>query len=164
MALTNLKLGLMLGLLLSASIIATNIFIPWLTGHPTADTNFSESIGWVVVVGIICLVGFKRVRTTASVLEATWAGGAIALIAFAVAMVTFLIIDDLFVTIVSQQPEKIWLFRHSGYSDMRTYLNHTNLRAFWTVLPIITAAGAFCGLMGGYLAQFLRAHVRSGNK
>jgi len=67
------------------------------------------------------------------------------------AMSTFLVIDNMFISIVEQQPEKIWLFVHSRFPDMRSYLNHTNLRAFWTVLPVITLFGAICGLVGGYL-------------
>jgi hypothetical protein len=84
------------------------------------------------------------------------AGAIISFIAFAMAMATFLIIDNVFLWIVAQQPEKIWLFEHSRFTDMRSYLNHTNLRAFWTALPVITLFGAICGLLGGYFNLLVR--------
>lgn len=71
------------------------------------------------------------------------------------AMATFLIIDNLFFSIVAQHPEKVWLFEHSRFPNMRSYLNHANLRAFWTVLPVITLFGAICGLVGGYLNRLV---------
>lgn len=86
------------------------------------------------------------------------AGAVISFVAFAMVMATFLIIDNLFVSIVAQQPEKIWLFEQSRFPDMRSYLNYTNLRAFWTALPVITVFGGVCGLVGGYLNLFVRRH------
>lgn len=40
--------------------------------------------------------------------------------------------------------------------NMQSYLNHTNLRAFWTALPVITLFGAICDLVGGYLNLLVR--------
>jgi hypothetical protein len=37
---------------------------------------------------------------------------------------------------------------------MQSYLNHANLRAFWTALPLITIFGAICGVFGGYIARY----------
>jgi hypothetical protein len=37
-----------------------------------------------------------------------------------------------------------------------------DLRAFWTVLPIITAAGAGCGLIGGSVNKFSGGGPRHG--
>ena len=71
-------------------------------------------------------------------------------------MVTFFAIDNLFLGIVSQQPEKIWLFQHSGYSNMQSYLNHSIVRAFWTALPVITALGAMCGIVGAFIGRSIQ--------
>jgi hypothetical protein len=60
-------------------------------------------------------------------------------------MLTFMIMDNLFFDLVSQQPEKIWGYERSGFRDMRSYLNHTNVRAFWTVLPVVTVFGSSAG-------------------
>ncbi|MEP6983409.1 MAG: hypothetical protein ABI853_07170 [Sphingomicrobium sp.] len=153
MTLNNLRLGLLLGGLLSAAIVATNVIWPSFAGHPSPDNELSESIGWAVVIALVGAAGYFRVRGTSTLREAAIAGGAISFIAFGIAMITFLLIDYLIVDIVSQQPEKIWLFKHSGFTDMRSYLNHTNLRAFWTALPVITVFGAICGTIGGYIGR-----------
>jgi hypothetical protein len=126
---------------------------PSFVGHPSPDNGLSESIGWAVVIFLVGGVGYFRVRGTSKLRQAALAGGAISFIAFGIAMITFLVIDNLFVDIVAQQPEKIWLFQHSGFPDMRSYLNHTNLRAFWTALPVITVFGAICGIIGGYIGR-----------
>jgi len=153
MTVSNFRLGLLLGALLSAAIVATNVIWPSFAGHPSPDNDLSESIGWAVVIALVGGAGYSRVRSTSTLREAAIAGGAISFIAFGIAMITFLVIDNLFVEIVSQQPEKIWLFQHSGFPDMRSYLNHTNLRAFWTALPAITVFGAICGIIGGYIGR-----------
>jgi hypothetical protein len=149
--LDNLRLGVFVGLLLSVAILITNVAVPLFIGHPSPDNDFSESIGWVIVIGLMCWIGFMKVRRTSKVRESVAAGAVISFVAFAMAMITFLIIDNLFLSIVAQQPEKIWLFQHSGSADMRSYLNHVNLRAFWMVLPLLTLFGAICGLVGGCL-------------
>jgi hypothetical protein len=156
MGLTDVKLGAGVGALLSVAIVMANVALPALTGHQTPDTVLSESIGWLVGMAIVVSVGLRRVRQTSSVREAALAGGLIALVAFALAMTTFLVIDNIFLGIVSQQSEKVWLFEHSGYGDMRTYLNHTNLRAFWSVLPVIALIGAICGGAGGFINLLIR--------
>ena len=153
MTVSNFRLGLLLGALLSAAIVATNVIWPSFVGHPSPDNELSESIGWAVVIALVGGAGYFSVRSTSTLREAAIAGGAVSFIAFGIAMITFLVIDNLFLDVVSQQPEKIWLFQHSGFPTMQSYLNHTNLRALWTALPIITVFGAICGIIGGYIGQ-----------
>lgn len=156
MSRSNLRLGLLLGLLLSAAIVATNVVWPAMAGHPSADSDLSESIGWLVLIAILCCAGYFTMGRTAKLRDAAIAGATISFVAIAMAMITFLVIDNLFLDIVAQQPEKIWLFQHSGFRDMRSYLNHTNLRAFWTALPVTAIFGGVCGIAGGYIRRFLR--------
>lgn len=152
----NLKLGGLVGLLLSCAILITNVLVPSLVGHPSPDNGFSESVGWIIVIAVMCWIGFLKVRRTSRIRDSVAAGAIISFVAFAMAMGTFLIIDNLFLSIVAQQPEKVWLFEHSRFPNMQSYLNHTNLRAFWTALPVITLFGAICGLVGGYLNLLVR--------
>lgn len=160
MRLVDLKLGVLVGVLLAAAILITNVLVPVIIGHATADTEVSESLGWILVIGLIGGIGFMRVRRTSSVRESALAGGIVSFVGFAIAMVTFVVIDNVFLGIVSQQPEKIWLFQHSGYRDMRTYLNHVNLRAFWAVLPLISLLGTICGAAGGFLNLLVRRRTQ----
>ena len=152
----NLKLGALVGLLLSFAVLISNVVVPSLVGHPSPDNEFSESIGWFIVLAAVCWVGFLKVRRTSRLRDSATAGAVISFVAFAIAMSAFLIIDNLFLSIVAQQPEKVWLFEHSRFPNMRSYLNHANLRAFWTALPVITLFGAICGLVGGYLNRLVQ--------
>lgn len=153
----NLRLGVFVGLLLSFAILISNVIVPLLEGHPSPDNGFSESIGWFIVIAVMCWVGFAKVRQTSRIRDSATAGAVISFVAFAMAMTTFLIIDNLFLSVVAQQPEKVWLYEHSRFLTMRSYLNHTNLRAFWTALPVITLFGAVSGLVGGYVSRLVRA-------
>ena len=157
---SNLKLGLLLGILMSVAIVATNVIWPLLAGNPSPDNELSEGIGWLIVILIVFAAGFFRIRRTSNLRDAAIAGGTITFVAFAMTMLTFLVIDNLFIDIVSRQSEKIWLFQRSGFADMRSYLNHSNLRALWTALPVITAFGAICGLAGGYVGRLVQGHAR----
>ena len=156
MTLDNLRLGTLVGALLSFAILISNVVMPWFAGHPSPDNEFSESIGWIIVIAIMFGVGFMKVQRTTRIRDSAMAGAVISFVAFAMAMTTFLVVDSLFFSIVAQQPEKIWLFQHSRFHDMRSYLNHTNVRAFWTVLPVITLVGALCGVVGGFLSSLVR--------
>ena len=158
MTLNNLRIGVFLGLLMSFAILVTNVIVPSVAGHPSSDSAVSESIGWIVVIAVVCWAGFLRLRHSNRIRDAIMAGAVISFVAFAIAMATFLIIDNLFLSIVARQPEKIWLFEHSRFEDMRSYLNYTNLRAFWTALPLITVLGAVCGLVGGSLNLWAQRH------
>jgi hypothetical protein len=40
---------------------------------------------------------------------------------------------------------------------MRSYLNHTFVKAFFTVLPVLTAAGALIGAVGAVAARIRAA-------
>ena len=150
---TNFSLGLLLGMFLSAVILATNVIWPSVVGHPSPDNQLSESADWILILGLVCGAGYFAMRRRSSLRDAAIAGGVVTFIAFGMAMSTFMIIDNLFFDLVSQQPEKIWLFERSGFADTRSYLNHTNLRAFWTVLPVVTVFGVICGTFGGALGR-----------
>src|SRR5438270_829273 len=155
---TNFSLGLLLGMFLSAVIVATNVIWPSLVGHPSPDNQPSESAGWILIIGVVCWAGYFAMQRRSSLRDAAMAGGVITFIAFAMAMFTFIIVDNLFFDLVSQQPEKIWLFERSGFADMRSYLNHTNMRTFWTVLPVVTVFGVICGTIGGAVSRFAQTH------
>jgi hypothetical protein len=151
---TNFSLGLLLGTVLSAVILATNVIWPSVVGHPAPDNRLSESAGWIVVIGLVCWAGHFAMRRTSRLPDAAIAGGVITFIAVGMAMLTFMIMDNLFFDLVSQQPEKIWLYERSGFADMRSYLKHTNMRALWTVLPVVTVFGVVCGIIGGAVSWF----------
>jgi hypothetical protein len=72
------------------------------------------------------------------------------LLAFAV-MVTSLVIDNVFLSTVSQKHDKRVAFEASGWSSMRAYLNVRTLLGALVVLPGATVVGGLLGALGGLL-------------
>jgi hypothetical protein len=62
--------------------------------------------------------------------------------------VTFSIVDNVFLDIVSKQPDKIYGFQHSNFATMCDYINDGFLRGIVELPPIFGAIGAICGAIG----------------
>ena len=93
-------------------------------------------------------------------------GGAVtAFLSIALTMLTFIVIDNLFLDIVSQQPEKIWGFQHQQtFHTMRDYVNNGLLTGVLFALPVGTLFGALFGAIGagvGRLTSSMRIHSLS---
>lgn len=68
---------------------------------------------------------------------------------------TYVVIDRVFFTTVSRQPEKIWGLAHSGYRSMNQYLDMAHFKILLFGLPLFAFFGAVFGGIGGVLAAFL---------
>src|SRR5262249_9609204 len=119
--------GLGLGILLSVGVVLTNVVFP--DQESDSEYGLLYAIGYL---GLFVLFGVGRYlaskRTTS--LQSGAIGGAVtALLSIGLTMLTFIIIDNLFLDIVSQQPDKIWGFQHQQtFSTMREYINDGLLR------------------------------------
>jgi hypothetical protein len=74
-------------------------------------------------------------------------------------MLTFTIMDNLFLDIVSQQPDKLWGFQHQQtFHTMRDYVNDGLLRGALFVLPVMTLLGAGWGTIGASVRKLRLRH------
>ena len=92
--------------------------------------------------------GFLASRQTNRTLSGTWAGAIAALLGIGIAMLTFFVVDNVFLNLVSQQADKIDGFHHSHFQMMREYINAGLLSGAIFVLPVIGGVGAVCGTVG----------------
>jgi hypothetical protein len=162
----DLTRGLALGVVLSLAVFATNVVLPVLSSRTARweqamDAEPYVTAGWLFVALLWGMAGFAAYRRTADLRAAIRAGAMVALLSMAIVMVTFVVIDNVFLDIVSRQPEKIWGLRQSHAPDMRSYINHTFVKSFLLVLPVLTVAGALFGALGGAAAR-VRAAFRRG--
>jgi hypothetical protein len=80
---------------------------------------------------------------------------------FGVAMLTFVVIDNVFLDIVMQQPDKLTGFQHTGLTGPREYVNKGAALALLVALPVFAGIGAACGAFGGAIrARYARAGRR----
>lgn len=145
--------GVTLAVALVIAVVWSNVIVP---SHESDD----EYTGWYLAfyLGLFAyfgVSGFLAARGGASRGGATLTGLVTAVIGVGVTLVTFVVIDNLFLDVVMQQPDKAAGFAHSGLTSAREYVNQGNLLGFVTVMPVVAAIGAGFGLAGGLLAQRL---------
>ena len=141
-------LGLAIGGALSAIAVVTNVIFP----SQQSDDAYSPLIP-LVYLGIFVLFGlggYRAARQEAWLRSGATAGALTAFVSIGMMMLTFILIDNLFLDVVSRQPDKLWGFQHQQtYQTMRAYVNAGNLRALMVALPVVTLFGAVCGAVGG---------------
>lgn len=145
--------GLLLGILAVGNIVWTNVLFP----NPATENGYA--LPYILfLLGIFLfflLVGFLASCQTNHLLSGARAGALTALIGFGMAMLTFFIIDNIWLGIVSQQADKIFGFQHSGYHTMRDYINASLLTGTLILLPILVVIGAAGGTLGATLRRYL---------
>ena len=136
--------GIILGVGMSVFVILTNIIFP----SNKTDDGVMTVFAFLFLFICFAAGGYIASRKTNSLMKGAFGGGVTALISIGMTMLTFFIIDNLFLDIVSKQPDKIWAFTHqSTYTDMQPFINYGLMRGLIFVLPVITLLGAVLGFI-----------------
>jgi hypothetical protein len=141
------------GILFAIVVVLTNVVFP------TPNESDDEYTGWYIALylGLFLLFAFGGALNSerAHLVRSGAIGGAgAALIMVAMIMLTFVIVDNLFLNIVSQQIDKINAFRaQTTYTSMRDFINDGLLRGVVSVLPVTAVAG---GVLGAFASLMRR--------
>jgi len=138
--------GLLLGTLSFALIIWTEVLFPNSNPYRALGLTYSNCFGGLLL--FFACTGFLASRQTNRILSGTWAGAISALLGIGIAMLTFCVVDNVFLNLVSQQADKIYGFHHSHFQTMREYINAGLLSGAIFVLPAVGGVGAVCGTLG----------------
>lgn len=111
--------------------------------------HFKEVCGFAVI-------GYLTSRRTNQMRSGTWAGAIAALLGGWIALGTFFVVDNLFLSVVSQQVDKLQGFHQSPFATMREYVNVDLLTVVLIALPILGAAGAVGGTLGVTVRKLIR--------
>jgi hypothetical protein len=148
--------GLVLGGVSVVAIVWSNVIVP---SHESDDEYAAwYLVGYLTLFAYFGLSGFLAGRGGSSTAGAALTGAVTAAVSVAIILVTFIVIDNLFLAVVMQQPDKASGFAHSGLTSQRAYVNQGNVLGIVTALPTATAVGAAFGLAGGLLAQRVAGH------
>jgi hypothetical protein len=147
--------GLLLGILAMGTIVWTNVLFPTFP----SESDSAHVIGSLTLFLFFVLAGLLASRQTNRLLSGTWAGAITALLGVGIAMLTFFVVDNVWLDIVRHQGDKIYGFQHSTFHTMRDYINATRLRGLVTVLPVMVGAGAVVGTLGAALRKLLSFSV-----
>ena len=145
--------GATLAVAMAVAVVWSNVIVPT---HESDD----EYTGWYLAfyLGLFAyfgVSGFLARRGGASIGGSALTGLITAVISVGVTLATFIIVDNLFLDIVMTQPDKAAGFARSGMTSARDYVNQGIFLGLMTVMPLVAAIGAGCGLAGGLLAQRL---------
>jgi hypothetical protein len=140
--------GIALAAVMVTGIIWSNLVVP-------SHDSDSEYTTWYVVFYAALPVYFALAGAFAGGgRHPVLAGAATALILTGVVLLTFIVIDNVFLDVVMQQPDKAAGFARSGMTSERDYVNQGDLAIFF-ILPLFGAIGAGAGALGGQVRQQL---------
>jgi len=162
-AMNKYMLGLVLGIMLSVAVVLTNVVFPG--RESDAEYGVPYPIFFLGLFFLFGVGGYFASKAPKRMQSGAVGGAVTAFLSIGLTMLTFIMIDNLFLDIVSQQPEKIWGFQHQqAFHTMRAYVNDGLLRGVLIGLPIGTLFGALLGAIGGgvrALTLSIRAHSRT---
>ena len=131
----------LVGLGLATEIYLSNVVFP----DPADNDGVSVLVSYLVVFTALFAVGLLAARAGASRRGQLAAGITAGAIIGALTIVSFLVVDNVWLDVVARQSQKIEGFAHSGATSMRAYVNR-NL-----IGPAVFFIGVFGGL-GGLLS------------
>jgi hypothetical protein len=108
---------------------------------------------FVALGGIGVLAGRCGAARRVQVLAGVVAGAAIG----ALTVVSFAVVDNIWLGTVSRQPQKIDGFAHSGATSMRAYINHDLIGPAIFAVVAFGIVGAIMGAIGGMVGERLTA-------
>jgi uncharacterized membrane protein YozB (DUF420 family) len=152
--------GLIVAALIAVTLFLSNVVFPAGPDESDDDPEYliQIAIAYVLIAAVFVLIGLRARRR----LDQNWAGAAGGAAAgFVIALgllVAVLVIDNAFLSTVSQQHDKRVAFATSGFSSMRTFLTVRTLLAALTVVPGVTVVGGLLGMLGGAIARPRHAH------
>ncbi len=150
--------GLIVAALIAVVAVLTVVVFPQSPDEGDDSPEYLVQIfaAYVLIALLLMAIGARGRRRSDAPYAALKAGAVAGLVIAFMVAITYLVINNAFFSIVSQQHDKRIAFAHSGYSSMRTFINVQLLGGMLVVLPVATGIGAVLGFFGGALTGRLR--------
>jgi hypothetical protein len=145
--------GLIIAALIAIGVFLTNVV--WPAGPDESDSDPEYIIQNLITYGFILLLlvligarGGRRTHTSAGGAKAGAAAGAVIAV---LGSLTFVVVNNIWLSVVSQQHDKRIAFADSGWTSMRAYLTVQQLEGMLFLLPALAIVGGLLGFAGGWL-------------
>lgn len=145
--------GLCISVVTATVLVLSNVVFPAGPAESDNDPEFLVPLlgGYLLLAGLLVLIGARARRRS----DRPWAGalgGAAAGLVMALAvLVASLVIDNAFLSVVSQQHDKRVAFEASGFASTRLDLSLRTILGAVVVVPFSILIGGALGLIGGVL-------------
>ncbi len=153
--------GLAATAVLAVIVVLTNVVFPPGPNDSDSDPGYLVQllIAYLLVIALLIAVGWYARRHSDSRFAGAKSGAAAALVIAVGLTATFIIVNNLFFDIVSQQQDKRVAFAASGWSSMRAYITVRQALGLVVLAPVVTAVGAVLGFVGGKLPSPRRSRA-----
>lgn len=135
-------------LALSVENLLANVVFP-----APDDSSVAIVVSYLCVFAALASIGWLAARGGATRRVQAIAGAAAGVLIGALTIGTFAVIDNVWLGIVSRQPQKIEGFAHSGAASMRAYVNHGLIGPAVFAVIFFGIAGAVLGAFGGMVGE-----------
>jgi hypothetical protein len=152
--------GLIVSALIAVDVVWTNVLFPG--GPDESDSDPEYVVQYLIMLAVLAVLliaigargrrragGDLATGMTAGVKAGAVAGAVIA----AMVTLTFVVVNNVFLDIVSRQHDKRIAFASSGWTSMRAYLTVTQLGGALILIPALATVGALLGLIGAAIAR-----------
>ncbi len=147
--------GLIISLLIAINVVITNVVFP--PGPDESDSDPEYLWQTLAIYALIALllvaIGARARRRGPGLTSGVIAGGVAGVVIAVLGTVTFLVVNNLFLDIVSQQHDKRVAFAASGWSSMRWYLTVEQLLGGAFLVVGLGAIGCVLGLLGAAIVR-----------
>ena len=143
------SVGLVLSAIMVVAIVLTNVVFPQYV------TDDYPAVGLMYFLYFIAfgITGYFSVKEKDGLIQGTKAGAVMGFTVMVIMIATYFIIDNLFLDIVSKQPEKIAYFQSGGFKSMRDSINFGLLKGLVFGSLIGTVFGAIFGTFGAVVRK-----------
>jgi hypothetical protein len=150
--------GLIISGLFAVIIVLTNVVFPQGPGESDSDPEYLWQLA-AAALGLAAMfvaVGWRGRRRQDNAFAGAKAGLAAGVVFAVLVTLTFLVMNNAFFSIISQQHDKQVAFAASGWTSMRAYISVTQVESLIVLIPLFAAGGGVLGLIGG-LTRRLRS-------
>ena len=150
--------GVAVAVVLAVLVVWTTVLFPAGPNESDADPEYVRQIlaVYATLAVLLVAIGAHGRSAAATAMGGVKAGGAAGLVIATLTLATFLVVDNVFFDVVSQQHDKVVTFAASGWSSMRAWVNVQLLRGVPFALPLAAVFGAALGYLGGQLRAVMR--------
>jgi hypothetical protein len=151
--------GLVVAALAAVVVVLTNVVFPGGPDESDSDPEYlwQYLVALAVLAMLLVVIGARagrrvgRADLLVRALSGVRAGAVAGALIGAAITVIFLVVNNVFLDVVSRQHDKRVAFAASGWTSMRAYLSVTQLEGGLVLVPALAVVGSLLGLVGAAL-------------
>jgi hypothetical protein len=145
--------GLVVAAAIAVVLFLSNVVFPKGPDESDSDPEYLVQLAaaYLLLFALLVAIGVHARWRTGSPLAGIKGGVAAAVAIVLVLFVGSIVVDNVWLSVVSQQHDKRMAFARSGFSSMQLFLNLQNLEGLFVITPVGAFVGGLLGGLGGLI-------------